>query len=124
MSENKSIQVIIILILTLSLTASCTTHYQIHPGSVSKADSAAYDALLVAQATIDQAKRQNAEGDLPKDLKVPLNVLIQTYNLARDSWLLYRGAVSEKVAAEAYFERLTQNITDLTKAIRTFKEAK
>ena len=115
--SHKSKFAIFILILTLFLSAACTTHYSIHPGSVSKTDSAAYDALLVAQATIEQAKKENVG-------KEPLNALIQTYNVARDSWLLYRGAVAENVEARVYLDRLTGNIANLTQAIRTFKEAK
>src|SRR4051794_20117781 len=38
----------------LVLLPACTAHYSIHPGALNKTDSAAYDALLVAEATIDQ----------------------------------------------------------------------
>ena len=37
--------------------------------------------------------------------------------------LTYRGALSTNVPSDAYFSQLNQNITDLTTAIRTFKEA-
>ena len=47
----------------------------------------------------------------------------KAYNVARDSWLTYRGAVATNVPAQAYFTQLTQNLSDLTTAIRMFKEA-
>src|SRR5437763_1223441 len=41
----------------LLLTSSgCAAHYSVHPASLSTDDSAAYDALPIAQGTIDQAR--------------------------------------------------------------------
>src|SRR5438128_12610182 len=49
----------IILGLTIPLlfmAPACAARYTIHPGALSTADSVGYDALLIAQAAIDQAK--------------------------------------------------------------------
>jgi len=48
---------VLLLTIPLLLSASaCAAHYTIHPGSLNKTDSAAYDALRIAEAAIDQAR--------------------------------------------------------------------
>ena len=103
----------LILIFPLQFPASgCAAHYTVHPGAINAADSAAYDALLIAQATIDQARSDFQAGQLPEGAKPALDALIRSYNIARDSWLTYRGAVPGNVLA------------DLSAAIQVFEEAK
>jgi hypothetical protein len=68
-------------------TAACTAHYVVHPGALNVADSAAYDTLLVAEAAIDQARVENQTRPLPSAEKDALNTLIQSYDVARVSWL-------------------------------------
>src|SRR5213594_2970367 len=46
----------ILLIPILLSVSACRAHYAIHPGALNTADSAAYDTLLVASATIDEAR--------------------------------------------------------------------
>jgi hypothetical protein len=101
----------------------CAAHYTVHPGSVSVDDSAAYDALLIAQGTIDQARTALQAGQLPDSARDPLNALIRSYNVARTSWLTYRGAITANQPANEYLQQLTQNLTDLTNAIRAFQSA-
>jgi len=109
----------------LILLAGCAAmHYQTHPGSLNTMDSAAYDALLVAETTIDQARSDVQAGELPAGAKDALNKLIALYNLARESWLTYRGAVSANVPAQPYLDQLNKNLSDLGNAIRSFQEAK
>jgi len=113
---------LIVLALALLLPASaCTPRYLIHPGALNSGDSAAYDVLLVAQATIDQARTALQTGQLPGSAKAPLNALIASYNVAHESWLAYRGAIATNVPSDVYFNQLTVNLTDLTNAIRAFK---
>ena len=107
----------------LLLTSSgCVAHYSVHPASLSTDDSAAYDALLIAQGTIDQARTALQAGQLPDSAKDPLNALINSYNVARTSWLTYRGALATNLPSDVYVAQLTQNLTDLTNAIRDFKQ--
>ena len=101
--------------------AGCT-HYTVHPGALSVTDSAAYDTLLIAEATIDQARTAYQAGQLPVAAKEPLNALIQSYNVAHASWLAYRGALATQSPPDVYFNQLTTNLTDLTNAIRALKE--
>ena len=111
------------LLMAVLLSASgCAAHYAVHPGAVNTADSAAYDTLLIAQATIDQARAALQAGELPDSAKDPLNALIDSYNLARTSWLTYRGAVAANVPSDVYLTQLTQNLTSVTNAIQAFKQ--
>jgi len=112
-----------ILLLALLLSASACVHYTVHTGALNKTDSAAYDALLIAESAIDQARIDYAAKQLPDSTKTALDALIHAYNVAHESWLTYRGAISTNVPSDAYFSQLNKNITDLSTAIRTFKEA-
>ena len=76
--------------ILLLFLVSCTAHYSIHPGALNESDSAAYDTLLIAETTIDQARLNDQAGQLPAGAKPALNALIRSYNAARASWLAYR----------------------------------
>ena len=122
-SYNPFSTAAIVLALLVSASA-CSAHYQIHPNALNATDSAAYDALLIAQTTIDQARLDYQAGQLPPEAKKALDVLIRSYNVAREAWLTYRNAVTTNVPQEAYLEQLSKNLSDLTDAIRKFTEAK
>jgi hypothetical protein len=119
----KGIGLILVFPLLFSASA-CAAHYSIHPGALNPADSAAYDALLIAETTIDQARLYFDGGQLPDQAKTALDGLVRSYNVARESWLTYRGAVASNVAGEIYFDQLSKNLSDLAAAIRKFEEAK
>ena len=54
-----------VLLIPLALSAfACRTQYAIHPGALNPADSVAYDTLLIAEATIDQARAGYSAGRL------------------------------------------------------------
>ena len=118
---SKTLNLVLMVPLLLSASA-CAGHYTIHPGALNKTDSAAYDTLLIAEAVIDQARLDDAAGRLPAAAKGALNVLVQSYNVARESWLAYRGAIPGNVPAGIYFEQLTKNLSDLTNAIYAFNQ--
>jgi len=122
----KALGLVLILPLLYSVSA-CGAHTKIHPGALNSTDSAAYDALLIAETTIDQARLDVDAGQLPgpaKDAaKEALDALVRSYNVARGSWLTYRGALEANVPSEIYFDRLNKNLTDLVIAIRKFEEA-
>ena len=119
----KTITVILLIPVLLSASA-CRAHYAIHPGALNVADSVPYDTLLIASAMIDDARVAYQLGRLPIGAKDLLNTLIHSYNLTRQSWLTYRGAIATNVAPDIYFDELTENLKDLTTAIREFQEAK
>jgi hypothetical protein len=108
--------------ILLLFLVSCTAHYSIHPGALNKTDSAAYDTLLIAETTIDQARLDYQAGQLPAGAEPALDALIRSDNVARASWLAYRGAFATNVPSPQYFDQLTKNLTDLSAAIR-FEEA-
>ena len=118
----KPLIFILMIPLLLSSSACAAVHYSVHPASLSTDDSAAYDALLIAQGTIDQARTALKAGQLPGSAKDTLNALISSYNVARTSWLTYRGALATSLPSDVYLGQLTQNLTDLTNAIRGFKQ--
>jgi hypothetical protein len=117
----KVIAGILLLPIVFSTTA-CVAHYAIHPGALNTGDSAAYDTLLIASTTIDQARAAYQAGQLPQDSKEALNTLVKAYTAARDSWLTYRGALGANVPSDQYFQQLTKNLTDLTNAILALRE--
>ena len=119
----KPMVCLLIMPLVLS-TPACAAHYTIHPGALNKTDSETYDALLIAEAAIDQARADYQAKRLPVEAKNAFDALIRSYNLARQSWLAYRGAIATNVPDAAYFNQVNQNLSDLTNAIRAFKEAK
>ena len=115
---------LIMAVVLLSAVSACAARYAIHPGALDKTDSVAYDALLVAEAAIDQARLDLEAGELPAEAKSVLDELIRIYNLARTSWLTYRGAVSANIPSQPYLDQLNKNLSDLTDAIRKFEEGK
>lgn len=111
---------LILMVPVLLAASGCVARYPIHPGALNKADSAAYDVLLVAQSTIDQARAQYEAGALPASALEALNRLVEVYNIARESWLTYRSGRSLIDP-----DHLIRNLSDLTNAVRAFeKEAK
>jgi hypothetical protein len=117
------LKTIITSVLVLSMTA-CAAHYAIHPGAINTADSAAYDTLLIAETVIDQARTDYQNQQLPADTKDALNKLIQSYTVARASWLTYRGAIATNTPPDTYFQQLTKNLSDLTTAIRELENVR
>jgi len=49
---------------------------------------------MIAKAAIDRARADNQTHPLPAEAKDALNTLVQSYNIAREAWLTYRGAVA------------------------------
>jgi len=121
--QSWAAEFFILMIPLLLLASACAAHYTVHPGALNQTDSGSYDVLVIAEATIDQARIEYQAKRLPDNSKAALNALVKSYNVARDSWLTYRGAISTNVPAQAYFDQLTNNLSDLTTAIRIFKEA-
>ena len=114
---------LIVMVLLLMTLTACAARQHWHPAAVSKMDSAAYDVLLIAEATIDEARRQFATAaEIPVVVKEPLNALIASYNVARSAWLTYRGAVASNVPAQEYYATLSANLASLSDAIRKLKE--
>jgi hypothetical protein len=117
----KALVILLLVPLTLS-TAACAARYTVHPGAVNPADSAAYDTLLIAEAAIDQAREENQVHPLAPDVKEAFNTLVGSYNVAREAWLTYRGAIATNSPSDQYFQQLSKNLTDLINAIEALHE--
>jgi hypothetical protein len=109
----------VVLLAPLLLATPACGRYAVHPGALNPSDSAAYDLLLIAQDVIDQARTDQ----LSANEKDGLDTLIKTYNVARASWLTYRDAVSTNAPSDQYAQQLTQNLTDLTNAIKAIRQS-
>jgi hypothetical protein len=113
---------ILIIPLLLASTTACAAHYTVHPGALNTTDSTAYDTLLIAQRMIDQSRADYQAGNLPPDSKATLNTLIQSYDVARESWLAWRGAIATKVPSDVYFNQLTNNLSGLIDAVQALQK--
>jgi hypothetical protein len=122
-SKGATVLLSVFIIPLLFSTTACAALYTIHPGAINTTDSA-YDTLLIGKTTIDEAKAAFQAGELPADTKDALNALVQSYNVVRDSYLTYRGALATNMPADQYFQQLNKNLSDLITAIRDFREVK
>jgi hypothetical protein len=120
---SKLLPLVLVVPILLPFS-SCAAHYAVHPGALNPADSAAYDTLLVAESVIDAARSAIEAGTIPRTEKDALNILLHSYNVARESWLTYRGALATNIPSDQYFQQLTKNLSDLTNAIQAVKEVK
>ncbi len=68
----------VLIVVLLLVTAACAARITMHPGALNKTDSASYDALLIAEAAIDQARTEYQAQRLPDAAKGPLDTLIQS----------------------------------------------
>jgi hypothetical protein len=78
--------VLLLAVPLLLVTPACAMHYTlppVHPGALNPSDSAAYDTLLIAESTIDQARLDFKSGQLPAGAKPALDALVKSYNVAR-----------------------------------------
>jgi len=95
----------VLLIPVLCVTNACAaSRYTVHPGALDKTDSAAYDILLVAEAAIDEARIDSEAGRLPNQTRPALNALIQSYDIARETWFTYRGAIATRTPSGSLLE--------------------
>ena len=120
----KTIVFLLLIPFLFTNTACASAHYTVRPGALNQTDSAAYDTLLIAEIAIDEARLQYQTGQLPKGAKDALDTLIRSYDVAREAWLTYRGAIATNVVTTTYFDQLNKNILALSNAIRTLEEAK
>ncbi|HEY2383284.1 MAG TPA: hypothetical protein VGK48_19075 [Terriglobia bacterium] len=115
---SKLLPLVLLVPMVWPATA-CVARYTVRPGALSAADSAAYDTLYIAESVIDQARSDS----LSPPEKDALGTLIASYNVARASWLAYRGALATNTPPDEYFQQLTKNLTDLTNAIQALGES-
>jgi len=98
--QRKRISICLILCLAVAM-AGCGKKYVAHPGSLSTFDSKAYDALLMWNGALTQAKADLAAGKIPAGSRTLINNTGAVYNSARDAWLAYRAAARAGQATDA-----------------------
>ncbi len=99
--------------------------YIVHPGSVNRLDSTAYDALLGAKTVIDTARDEFAAGTLNPKLKPAVNNIVAAYDKATPIYKDWHNAEAKAVGSgSAKLAELNDAITALNRAITAFKGAK
>ncbi len=106
------------ILMSLLLFAACGKKYVAHPGSLSSFDSKAYDALIMWNGVLAQAKSDLYIGKIPANSRTLINKTGEVYNSARSAWIAYRAAVraansTDAVAAQADFNRFQSQIESL-----------
>ena len=102
-----------------SSTVACkSAAYRVHPGAVDVFDSQSYDVLLVAQATLRQAKADAESGALPAAAAAPLNQAIKAYDVADAAWQAYHAAGANPATKNT----LQQSLVSLTAALSELQQ--
>lgn len=111
----------VIPIALLLLVAGCATKsYTVHPGAANLFDSQAYDTLYVAHATIEQTKTElttNQFGATTNAVKTALNALIDAYNIADASYVVYHSAAVSGKQTAAQTTTLQNNLVNVTNSM-------
>lgn len=87
----KVLALILLLPLTLALP-SCAA-IQIHPGAVNTFDSATFDVLVAAKATIDTSRAQYTAGALSPTLVPIIDAIAKAYDVAYPAWTAWRTSL-------------------------------
>lgn len=120
--QLESMRKILLLALALSLPfglTSCSNPATVtHPGAVNAFDSNAYDALITAQAAIEQAK----VGIAPQ-YKTQLNQVIAGYNAAMHAYQVYHaaavaGSSPDPAALQAQISQLVASVAALVTQVK------
>jgi hypothetical protein len=112
-----------LLLIPLLLLVSCRAYVR-HPGSVNLFDSQAYDALLVADDSINSAKKDLATGTLPATSGEYLNILIKSYNTADALYKLYHDAAVEGKDTSTVTFQLQTDLNQLATDLAAFRKAR
>jgi hypothetical protein len=110
-----------LLLIPLLLLVSCRAYVQ-HPGSVSAFDSHAYDALLVANDSINSAKKDLAAGTLPATSGEYLNILIKSYDASDALYKLYHDAAVNGQDTSTMTFQLQTDLNQLATDLAAFKK--
>jgi hypothetical protein len=100
----------------------------LHPGSVNRFDSDAYDLLLVTDSVIQTTRADIQNGvfspGLVNNIRNALNGLITAYNAADIAYKEYHSAALAGTATAAQQAAVTNTLTQVQVATTTFINAK
>lgn len=115
-----------VLLLTIALVG-CAAR-AIHPGSVNKFDSEAYDVLLVTDNVIQSTKTDLANNvfsaGVAAKVKDSVNYLIQAYNTADIAYKAYHAAAVSGGATPAQQAAVTSSLNNVSSATSALVNAK
>jgi len=126
MVRKRSLVTILSVLILALFSTGCWLHYTSHPGALNTFDSKTYDSLLTAQAALDKAKAEYADGTISGDkVKAAINKAGEVYNELRDDWLAYRtlessgkDTASMIATINAIIPQVSQAITDLQALVK------
>jgi hypothetical protein len=110
----------VLLIVAVALSG-CRAYIQ-HPGAASSFDSHAYDALLVANDSINSAKAALSTGSLPVNSGEYLNILIKSYNAADALYKVYHDAAVKGQDTSQMMANLQLDLNVLATDLASFKK--
>jgi predicted lipoprotein len=91
MRNRKAVISLVIVLLAVTFTVGCQKNLvTAHPNQINTFDGQTYDTLVTAQAALDEAKSQFAQGKLPAGSKIVINAGGAAYEAARSSWATWR----------------------------------
>lgn len=85
----------------------------LHPGAIDSFDSSTYDALIVAQATIEPLRADFEDGAIAPSTKPNLNAAIESYNVAEVAWQAYHAGGANQAALQTALDELVAVIANL-----------
>jgi predicted lipoprotein len=120
--RNRNLAVCLLVLLAVS-NIGCQKNVTPHPNQLNTFDGQAYDRLTEAQAALNEAKSQYAQGKLPVTAKEVINASGAVYNTTYASWLNYRDIVQGKTAGDPEAARLKMlaDMNQLAQAIVQLK---
>jgi hypothetical protein len=111
-------RILAICVLAIALTG-CAAHKN-HPGAANAFDSDSYDTLLVTDTVIQSTKADLTAGTVPAaisaQVKTALNVLIEAYDIADASYIVYHTAAVAGTATAAQQAAVTNSLSAVTTA--------
>jgi len=110
------------VLLIVAVALSGCAAYVIHPGATSSFDSHAYDALLVANDSINSAKAALSTGSLPTNSVEYLNILIKSYNAADALYKVYHDAAVKGQDTSQMMANLQIDLNQLATDLASFKK--
>lgn len=117
MTKRASTSLLFSLLLILSACAGTMT--PAHPGQLNAFDGAAYDSLIIAQASLSQASQQVTAAPTLAKYKAQLNQAIAAYNTAQAAYKLYHSAptADQATALQAQLADVVSQVSKLLTAL-------
>lgn len=106
--RNRSLFAVVIVLLFLS-NIGCQKNVVAHPNQINSFDGQTYDALISAQAALDEAKTQYSQGKFAAvpNAKLIINSGGAAYETARNAWQTWRDITLGVKSGDANAAQMT-----------------